>query len=74
MSRATDRQLHCADCGNKITGDPVRLSAAESLCEDCWPFLLSPLSQEEPNSRTDGSDFEPGDKTHPSNPIDSGRR
>jgi hypothetical protein len=47
MRPTMSQPLRCADCGNTISGRPIVLSARESLCEDCWPFFLKPLTEEE---------------------------
>jgi hypothetical protein len=43
MERSTGRPVTCADCGARITGERILISATEQLCEDCWPFLLRPI-------------------------------
>ncbi len=46
MFRSTDGPLTCADCGARITGNRLRISAVEQLCEDCWPFIFRPVLEE----------------------------
>lgn len=47
MADQENATLTCSDCGRKIVGPPVVLSANEHLCSECWPFFLSPIPAEE---------------------------
>jgi hypothetical protein len=50
MPESRASPLRCADCGRDILGEPIVISPAEQLCQDCWPFFLKPIP---------GSDKEP---------------
>ena len=47
MSPSDKEQQVCVDCGKIIVEKPIVLSATESLCGDCWPFLLKPIPREQ---------------------------